>query len=214
VSSVLYANAHIVPGLDRVLTVARACGAELLVDAYHQVNVVPMSLERDGLADAFIVGGGYKYCQLGEGNCFLRVPPGTHLRPVLTGWFAEFDSLDAASSGVVTYARGAGAFAGATYDPASHYRAAAVFDFHAMHGLTPDRLREISLHQVDFLRTRSRRSMSIGRSRRPRTFPPSVVLAFSRSARRAHPSWCVPCVRKQFLPTLAATSSGWAPRRI
>ena len=26
---------------------------------------------------AFVVGGGYKYCQLGEGNCFLRVPPGT-----------------------------------------------------------------------------------------------------------------------------------------
>ena len=25
---------------------------------------------------AFITGGGYKYCQLGEGNCFLRVPPG------------------------------------------------------------------------------------------------------------------------------------------
>ena len=45
-----------------------------------------------GLADAFVTGGGYKYCQLGEGNAFLRVPPGRQMRPVLTGWFAEFAS--------------------------------------------------------------------------------------------------------------------------
>ena len=30
---------------------------------------------REDLGDAFVVGGGYKYCQLGEGNCFLRIPP-------------------------------------------------------------------------------------------------------------------------------------------
>ena len=29
---------------------------------------------------AFVVGGGYKYCQLGEGNAFLRFPPGCELR--------------------------------------------------------------------------------------------------------------------------------------
>src|SRR5262249_49359252 len=37
---------------------------------------------------------------------------------------------------------------GATYDPSSHYRAAAVFDFHLDQGLTPPRLRTISRHQV------------------------------------------------------------------
>jgi len=74
-SSVLFASARIVPGLAEVLAACRAVGAELLVDAYHQMNVVPCDLERDGLDDAFVVGGGYKYCQLGEGNCFLRVPP-------------------------------------------------------------------------------------------------------------------------------------------
>ena len=36
---------------------------------------------------------GYKYCQLGEGNCFLRIPPDTDLRPVVTGWFSEFTVL-------------------------------------------------------------------------------------------------------------------------
>ena len=54
-------------------------------------NVVPFSLRRAGLDDAFVVGGGYKYCQLGEGNCFLRFPADCELRPVVTGWFAEFE---------------------------------------------------------------------------------------------------------------------------
>ena len=150
-SSVLFETAEIVPDLDRVADACARHGASLLVDAYHHLNVVPFDIRAMGLDEAFITGGGYKYCQLGEGNCFLRVPPATRLRPVLTGWFAEFDSLEASRSGIVSYAPGAAAFAGATYDPASHYRAAAVFDFHAAQRLTPDRLREISLHQVGLL---------------------------------------------------------------
>src|SRR5256886_9358925 len=57
-------------------------GAELLVDAYHALDVVPFSLQRDRLLEACVVGGGYKYCQLGEGNAFLRIPAGCTLRPV------------------------------------------------------------------------------------------------------------------------------------
>ena len=81
---------------------------------------------------AFVTGGGYKYRQLGEGNCFLRVPPDRRrMRPVLTGWFAEFDALESpGAAGRVAYGEGAAAFAGATYDPTSNYRAAAVFAFH------------------------------------------------------------------------------------
>jgi kynureninase len=104
------------------------------------------------LGDAFVTGGGYKYCQLGEGNCFLRVPPDRRLRPVLTGWFAEFSALpEEHTPGVVAYGPGASAFGGATYDPTSHYRAAAVFEFHEREGLTPERLRAISRHQVGLL---------------------------------------------------------------
>ncbi|HEY8551768.1 MAG TPA: hypothetical protein VIL35_17555 [Vicinamibacterales bacterium] len=152
VSSVLYETAEIVPGLD---VVARACdrhGAVLLVDAYHHLNVVPFSIEGMGLASAFVTGGGYKYCQLGEGNAFLRIPPGCRLRPVLTGWFTEFATLEESGrTGRVDYGRGAARFAGATYDPTSHYRAAAVFAFHLDHGLTASCLREISLRQVALL---------------------------------------------------------------
>ena len=150
-SSVLFQTAEIVPGLDRVAVACEAHGAVLLVDAYHHLNVVPFAVRAMGLERAFITGGGYKYCQLGEGNCFLRVPPSCRMRPVLTGWFAEFEQLESEEHRGVTYAPGAAAFAGATYDPTSHYRAAAVFDFHVAQRLTPDRLRGISLHQVHLL---------------------------------------------------------------
>jgi kynureninase len=151
-SSVLFANAHIVPGLHSLLAACRRAGAELLVDAYHQVNVLPLSLPRDGLADAFVVGGGYKYCQLGEGNAFLRVPPGRErLRPVLTGWYSEFARLTQRTAGEVPYGAGPARWAGATYDPVSHYRASRVFDFFEEQGLTPEVLREVSRRQVGLL---------------------------------------------------------------
>lgn len=151
VSSVLFRTARIVPGLGALLAACRARGAELLIDAYHHLNVVPFSLEGDGLADAFVVGGGYKYAQLGEGNCFLRVPPGREsLRPVLTGWFSEFARLSQRGDGV-PYGEAEARWAGATYDPTSHYRAAEVFEFFAQRGLTPGFLRDVSQHQVGLL---------------------------------------------------------------
>ena len=55
---------------------------------------------------------------------------------MLTGWFASFDTLEDPGGGGVAYGEGAAAFAGATYDPTSHYRAAAVFAFHEDQGLT------------------------------------------------------------------------------
>ncbi len=151
VSSVLFRDARIVQGLDEA---ARACarvGAELLVDAYHSLNAVPFSVVGMGLQEAFVVGGGYKYCQLGEGNCFLRVPRDCGLRPVLTGWFAEFGLLageGGRGGGRVRYGEGHLRFAGSTYDPVSHYRATAVFAFFRRQGLDVDRLREVSLAQI------------------------------------------------------------------
>ena len=153
VSSVLYQTAEIVPGLEHVAAASERHGAAMLVDAYHHLNVVPFDLDAMGLSGAFVTGGGYKYCQLGEGNAFLRVPPGCVMRPVLTGWFAEFTVRDqpVARDRVVAYGVGGEAFGGATYDPTSHYRAAAVFAFHSAQGLTVDRLRSISRHQVGLL---------------------------------------------------------------
>jgi len=151
VSSVLFETSAIVPGLDRVAAACASHGAELLVDAYHHLNVVPFDISSMGLRGAFVTGGGYKYCQLGEGNCFLRVPDGCSLRPIFTGWFAEFESIEDTGRERVTFAKGAAAFAGATYDPTSHYRAAAVFEFHQQQELDPHELRRISQRQVGIL---------------------------------------------------------------
>jgi kynureninase len=134
---------------------ARSCehhGVALLLDAYHQLNVLPFSLRADGLESAFVTGGGYKYCQLGEGNCFLASPRGCELRPVITGWFAEFETLEKTRRPGVTYGPLDVRFAGATYDPTSHYRAAEVFDFFERMGLTPELLRDVSQHQIGLLR--------------------------------------------------------------
>jgi kynureninase len=152
VSAVFFDTGRIARGLAEVAASCRHHGSRLLLDAYHALNVVPVSLADEGLGDAFIVGGGYKYCQLGEGNCFLRIPPDTDLRPVVTGWFSEFSVLaDRQRAGRVAYGQGGDQLAGATYDPTSHYRAVAVFDFFRERGLTPALLREVSQHQIGLL---------------------------------------------------------------
>ncbi|NIJ11134.1 selenocysteine lyase/cysteine desulfurase [Saccharomonospora amisosensis] len=149
VSKVLFETSRIVPNLGELASVCARRSVELVVDAYHALGAVPTSVPEEGLETAWILGGGYKYLQLGEGNCFLRLPEhADEFRPVVTGWFAGFTELaDTARASRVDYPAGADRFAGATYDPASHYRAARVFDFFAEQGLTPARLRESYLRQ-------------------------------------------------------------------
>lgn len=152
VSSVLFSTSQVVGGLGELASACGRVGVELLVDVYHQLGVVPLSLVGAGLGSAWVVGGGYKYLQLGEGNCFLRLPPhASSLRPVVTGWYAEFGALSSSASGEVAYGPGAARFAGSTYDPVSHYRAARVFAFFAEQGLTIDVLAASYLRQRELL---------------------------------------------------------------
>jgi kynureninase len=153
VSAVLFETGRIVPHLGALARACSAVGVELLVDAYHALGALPFTVAEQGLGGTWIVGGGYKYLQLGEGNCFLRLPAHAEtMRPVLTGWFAEFEELAGEHRDpAVSYGRGAARFAGSTYDPTSHYRAARVFDFFEERGLSPELLREVSLHQTGLL---------------------------------------------------------------
>ncbi|WP_181771369.1 PLP-dependent aminotransferase family protein [Amycolatopsis pittospori] len=153
VSAVLFETSRLVPGLAHLADDCLKKSVNLVVDAYHALGVVPFALHDLGLTNAWVLGGGYKYLQLGEGNCFLRMPAhAQELRPVVTGWYAEFGALaDERRPGEVAYASGSDRFAGATYDPTSHYRGARVFRFFAEQGLTPQFLREVSQHQVGFL---------------------------------------------------------------
>ncbi len=149
-STVFFGSGHVAGDLSPAAEACRRHGAILLLDVYHQLNVVPFSLSSSGLLDAFVTGAGYKYCQLGEGNAFLRFPADCRLRPVATGWFAEFGQLAAPQhDGRVSYSEDR--FGGATYDPTSHYRGAAVFDFFSEQQLDPDRLRRLSQAQMGIL---------------------------------------------------------------
>jgi len=151
-STVFFSSAHIAGALTHAAEACRKHGAALVLDAYHQLNVVPMSLADAGLEDTFVVGAGYKYCQLGEGNGFLRFPSACRLRPVATGWFAEFGELTHDHDPTrVLYHAGNDRFAGATYDPTSHYRAAEVFAFFQEQDLDAELLRQVSQHQIDLL---------------------------------------------------------------
>jgi selenocysteine lyase/cysteine desulfurase len=148
-SSVLFETSSVVPGLGELAARCRARSVPLLVDAYHHFVALPF--DRAALGDdVFVLGGGYKYAQWGEGACFLGVPSGCALRPVVTGWFADFAHLaDRRTDAPVQYGNdGADRFAGATYDPVSHYRARAVVRFFAAQGLTPAALRALSLRQT------------------------------------------------------------------
>lgn len=147
VSAVFFATSEIFHDVSKVALAAKSLNVPCLVDAYHALNVVPFNLVQWQLESAFIVGGGYKYCQAGEGNCFMRIPANYHGEPIITGWYAEFELLDQAPN-KVSYGKGQSAFAGSTYDPTSHYRAAAVFEFFKQQGLTDTVLNDINKLQI------------------------------------------------------------------
>ena len=151
VSTVLFETSTIVPSLAVAVEAAQRHGAEVLLDAYHAFCAVPFQVSHYGADPIFVTGGGYKYAQWGEGCCWLRVPSGTALRPVYTGWFSDFEHLsEAREGGRVTYGpRPADRFAGSTYDPASHYRARAVIElFDAVLETSVAELRALSLRQT------------------------------------------------------------------
>jgi selenocysteine lyase/cysteine desulfurase len=149
VSSVFFNSGLIVPGLNELAESCNRNGVALIIDAYHHLNVVPFSVEQNKLQNTFVVGGGYKYCQLGEGNAFLRFPKACNLRPVITGWYSEFSVMsDKKKPGEILYGEKGDLFAGATYDTTSNYRGARVFRFFDEMNLTPEFLREVSRHQV------------------------------------------------------------------
>lgn len=139
--------------LSEIAKVARTHNIPLLIDDYHGTNVVPLSIQEADLEDCFFLIGGYKYLQWGEGNCFLRFPKDCTLRPVVTGWFASFSTLDEPrTSNKVKFDDGNQRFATGTYDPSSQFRAAKVVEFFEEQNLTPDVLRTQYLAQVTLLR--------------------------------------------------------------
>lgn len=152
-SRVYFETAEVNTRLPEIAKAARKAGVPLMIDDYHGTNVVPLSVRKAGLENTYILIGGYKYLQWGEANCFLRYPENCTLRPVITGWFSAFNTLDRPRDGQpVTFDDSDQKFATATYDPISQYRAAAVVDFFSEQGLTPEVLRNQYSSQLRYLR--------------------------------------------------------------
>ena len=154
-SAVMFEDAHVVPRLGDVMARAAEVGAIPLVDAYHAFNAVPIDWGA-AAQQLFVTAGGYKYAGFGNGLCWLRIPPNCNLRPVYTGWFADFDSLSDPRDGTrrVAYGPGSMRFAGATFDDSAFYRAAAVLAHWDSFGLDVPALRAISLRQTARIITR------------------------------------------------------------
>lgn len=144
-STVLFETSSIVPHLADAVAEARKRDITVVLDAYHHFSVVPWTPVH---AEAFVVGGGYKYAQWGEGCGFMRVPADCAMRPVITGWFSDFSGLSDTQMQIRYGTTQADRFAGATYDPASHYRARAVIEHFEAQGLDIHTLREISRRQT------------------------------------------------------------------
>ncbi len=150
VSQVFFATARVFTDLDALLEGLAERGVPVLVDVYHSFNALSLAIDR-WPGTVFVTGGGYKYAQSGEGCCWLQLPAAaTDFSPRHTGWFADFDGLEAAAD-TVSYGPGRHRFLGATFDPTSLYRSRAVLSWMDAEGLTPTVLREASLDRTQLL---------------------------------------------------------------
>jgi kynureninase len=151
-SSVLFETSTIVPHLDDCVRAARASEVEVFIDGYHSFMAHSPNFEPYTCDNAFLSGGGYKYAQWGEGVCWMSVPSHFTGEPSFTGWFSDFANLDGLKTGRLGYGgRAAERFAGSTYDPTSHYRAARVIRFFDDNQLTIEKLRALSQKQTSSL---------------------------------------------------------------
>jgi selenocysteine lyase/cysteine desulfurase len=107
----------------------------VVVDGYHAFMAIPIDLGALG-ERIFYMAGGYKYAQAGEGACFMATPPGSTLRPAVTGWFSDFGRLSGAQGEAIGYGEGAMRFWGSTFDASGIYRLNAVMRLLADRGVT------------------------------------------------------------------------------
>jgi selenocysteine lyase/cysteine desulfurase len=133
-SQVFFNSGFVVRDLEAIVKAAPP-SVMVVVDGYHAFFAIPSSLRT--ISDrAFFLAGGYKYAQSGEGACFLSVPRTFERRPLNTGWFAGFGSLESGASGRVPFATDGSRFMGATFDPVGLYRFNAVARLFESSGLT------------------------------------------------------------------------------
>lgn len=120
-----------------------------LIDDYHATNVIPISLTNK-LSNVYLLCGGYKYLQWGEGNCFLRYPKSCNLSPSQTGWFSSFSTLEKNNKKISFDENNK--FVSSTYEPFSQYRAVRVLNFFKKQKLSKELLENNYKEQRNFFK--------------------------------------------------------------
>lgn len=134
-SQVFFNSGVAVEDLDAIVDCVESSETMIVVDGYHGFMAKPTDLSSISKR-VFYLAGSYKYAQGGEGACFVVVPPETQLRPIYTGWYAEFGALSEAKTGEVRYSKNGMRFAGATMDFSALYRLRAVLEMLDCEGLS------------------------------------------------------------------------------
>ncbi len=126
-SQVFFNSGYCVRDVDAIVHAVDNDETIIAVDGYHAFMARPVNISAIQ-GRAFYLAGGYKYAQSGEGVCFAHVPAGSKLRPMYTGWYAEFGALEKRKDTHVAYSDDGMRFAGATMDFSGLYRMRAVFE--------------------------------------------------------------------------------------
>jgi kynureninase len=147
VSQVLYADGQVFSDLAALAQSCREHRAELLVDAYHAVGVLPFAFADPGCG--YLIGGCYKYLRGGPGAAFLAIAPelldgGAQTLDI--GWFAHQPGTPRGSQ----LRKGGDGWLDGTPAVLPYYQARAGLAL--VRALGVDRLRSYSLLQLTRLR--------------------------------------------------------------
>lgn len=139
ISQVFYNSGKVLsPQACKKIASTKADKTIFCLDGYHGFCAIPTDL-KEIENDVFYISGGYKYAQAGEGMCFMSIPKDCSLRPVYTGWFADFAGLES-TTGEVNYSDDGFRFWGSTQDLTSLYRFNSVWEMFMDAGLDIEKI--------------------------------------------------------------------------
>ncbi len=153
ISHVFYANGQLLEGMPEIAAACREQGAELLVDCYHSLGIVPFSMPELGCD--YLIGGCYKYLRGGPGAAFLALAP--HIadrsggQPRDSGWFALEPGTDPWQSNGPQLRPGGEGWLDGSPAMLTYYQARSGLAFTQAMGV--ERLRAYSLEQLRFLKS-------------------------------------------------------------
>jgi kynureninase len=150
VSHVFFGTGQVFSKLDEFVRKCQERGALVLVDLYHSVGAVPLSISQVG--PDFAVGGSYKYLRGGPGASWLYVSRGQQSRATLdTGWFAKPTALEFQGGSKELRQQGIGGWAESTPPVIASFQARSGLELVLELGV--DRIRAYSLEKQAQLRS-------------------------------------------------------------